>query len=180
MTKEREALKLALEALKAMMQEFRGYDLPYGSKAYVLAKDACLFAEEALSSPNGEAQPEQDIPKIGCVNHDCDKCKEHPEQRNTSEHLKERSSDEPVAMYEDWYNTNSCEYCGIVGGHTKTCRNYTTPPQPENEVRGNLSRDSSATPLKPLTDEQRNWIVATCPTPRHIIDTVEKMHGIKE
>ena len=40
---------------------------------------------------------------------------------------------------------------------------YTTPPQ-----------------RKPLTDEQRNWIVATCPTPRHIIDTVEKMHGIKE
>ena len=33
---------------------------------------------------------------------------------------------------------------------------------------------------KPLTDEQRSWIVATCPTPRHIIDTVEKMHAIKE
>jgi len=33
---------------------------------------------------------------------------------------------------------------------------------------------------KPLTDETRNWIVATCPTPRHIIDAVERMHGIKE
>ena len=32
---------------------------------------------------------------------------------------------------------------------------------------------------EPLTDEQRNWIVATCPTPRHIIDVVERMHGIK-
>lgn len=32
---------------------------------------------------------------------------------------------------------------------------------------------------KPLTDETRNWIVATCPTPRHIIDAVERMHGIK-
>ncbi len=32
---------------------------------------------------------------------------------------------------------------------------------------------------EPLTDEQRNWIVATCPTPRHIIDAVERMHGIK-
>ena len=39
---------------------------------------------------------------------------------------------------------------------------YTTPPQ-----------------RKPLTDETRNWIVATCPTPRHIIDAVERMHGIK-
>jgi hypothetical protein len=33
---------------------------------------------------------------------------------------------------------------------------------------------------KPLTDETRNWIVATCPTPRHIIDAVERMHCIKE
>ena len=32
---------------------------------------------------------------------------------------------------------------------------------------------------EPLTEEQRNWIVATCPTPRHIIDTVERMHAIK-
>ena len=36
---------------------------------------------------------------------------------------------EPVAMYEDWYNPNSCGHCGMVGGHTKICRHYTTPPQ---------------------------------------------------
>jgi hypothetical protein len=35
---------------------------------------------------------------------------------------------EPVAMYEDWYNTKSCGHCGMVGGHVKTCRHYTTPP----------------------------------------------------
>jgi hypothetical protein len=50
---------------------------------------------------------------------------------------------------------------------------YTTPPQ--GEARG-LSQQQR----KPLTDEQRNWIVATCPTPRHIIDAVERMHCIKE
>ncbi len=32
---------------------------------------------------------------------------------------------------------------------------------------------------EPLTYETRNWIVATCPTPRHIIDAVERMHDIK-
>ncbi len=44
------------------------------------------------------------------------------------------------------------------------------------------ARKALATPQpkrEPLTDEQRNWIVATCPTPRHIIDAVERMHGIK-
>lgn len=46
-------------------------------------------------------------------------------------------------------------------------------------VRGVTPLYTSPPPRKPLTDEQRNWIVATCPTPRHIIDTVEKMHGIK-
>lgn len=35
---------------------------------------------------------------------------------------------EPVAMYEDWYNTKSCGHCGMVGGHAKSCRHYTTPP----------------------------------------------------
>jgi hypothetical protein len=51
--------------------------------------------------------------------------------------------------------------CMTCGKWTdKHCRN-TTPQQ-----------------RKPLTDETRNWIVATCPTPRHIIDAVERMHGI--
>jgi hypothetical protein len=27
-----------------------------------------------------ESQPKQDMPKIGCVNHDCDKCKAQPEK----------------------------------------------------------------------------------------------------
>jgi hypothetical protein len=48
---------------------------------------------------------------------------------------------QPVSMYEDWYDSNSCSHCGMVGGHVKTCRHYTTPPaaqpaapvQPEKE-----------------------------------------------
>ena len=35
---------------------------------------------------------------------------------------------EPVAMHEDWYDSNSCGHCGMVGGHAKTCRHYTSPP----------------------------------------------------
>ena len=32
---------------------------------------------------------------------------------------------------------------------------------------------------QPLTDEQRRWIVAVCPTPAKIIDAVEAAHEIK-
>jgi hypothetical protein len=43
-----------------------------------LAKQALIQrAEEAFEA----SQQEQDMPKIGCVNHDCDKCKEQ-EQEN--------------------------------------------------------------------------------------------------
>jgi hypothetical protein len=44
---------------------------------------------------------------------------------------------EPVSMYEDWYNPNSCGHCGMVGGHIDTCKLYASPPQ-----------------RQPLTDEQ--------------------------
>ena len=42
-------LEQALEALDAMMQEFRSYDLPYGSAAYAKAKDARLNVIAALN-----------------------------------------------------------------------------------------------------------------------------------
>jgi hypothetical protein len=50
-----------------------------------------------------------------------------------------QDSIEPVSMYEDWYDSNSCSHCGMVGGHVKTCRHYTTSPaaapvqEPEQE-----------------------------------------------
>ena len=48
----------------------------------------------------------------------------------------------PVAMHEDWYDSNSCGHCGMVGGHASTCRHYkpTSPP--------------ASKPWVGLTDEQ--------------------------
>ena len=70
---------------------------------------------------------------------------------------------EPVAVWElfedGWDSIADPEWMESLPVGTKL---YTIPPQ-----------------RKPLTDETRNWIVATCPTPRHIIDAVERMHGIK-
>lgn len=43
-----ELMKQWLESLEAMMEEFKGYDLPYGSKAYAKAKDARLSLYQAV------------------------------------------------------------------------------------------------------------------------------------
>lgn len=43
------AAQQALDALEAMMAEFKALDLPYGSKAYALAKDARLDLHAALA-----------------------------------------------------------------------------------------------------------------------------------
>ena len=45
----RKAAEMALDALEAMMAEFKALDLPYGSKAYALAKDARLDLRAALA-----------------------------------------------------------------------------------------------------------------------------------
>lgn len=49
MTDLRKAAEQALDALEAMMAEFKALDLPYGSKAYALAKDARLDLRAALA-----------------------------------------------------------------------------------------------------------------------------------
>ena len=72
---------------------------------------------------------------------------------------KQEAKDEPVAWYLQGLNQRGVS---LKKETQKWKPLYTTPPQ-----------------RKPLTDETRNWIVATCPTPRHIIDAVERMHGIK-
>ena len=33
--------------------------------------------------------------------------------------------------HEDWYSPHSCSFCGVVGGHARTCRRSTAPQQPE-------------------------------------------------
>lgn len=52
---ERKVMKLALDALNELTEEFRGYDLPYWSKAYNKATDAINSLRQTL------AQSEQDI-----------------------------------------------------------------------------------------------------------------------
>lgn len=67
-TKE-EALKLALEVLET------GWSPTYtGLDAKEMGIKAITAIKQAL------AAPVQDMPKIGCVNHDCDKCKAAPVQ----------------------------------------------------------------------------------------------------
>ena len=51
MTKD-EALELALEALQDLLLEFRGHDLPYGSKAYSKGIDITHKIKEALAQPD--------------------------------------------------------------------------------------------------------------------------------
>lgn len=47
----KELLQQALDALESMKQEFRGYDLPYGSKAYAQANEAAHVLRAALATP---------------------------------------------------------------------------------------------------------------------------------
>ena len=49
-SEQRAAIEQALEALEKMMEEFKGHDLPYGSKAYALAKDARLGLITAMTA----------------------------------------------------------------------------------------------------------------------------------
>ena len=110
-------------------------------------------------------QPEQDIPKIGCVNHDCDKCKAQSEQEPVARSkaydmidrfLRNNLSDEDYAEYSKALDSI-----------------YTTQP-----------------PLKPLTDEQIGAIdelmklntVMMLPMEyfMRVIRAVEVAHGIKE
>lgn len=53
---DRELMQQAFEALEDMMAEFRGYDLPYGSKAYAKAKDARLDLYARLAKPEQKPQ----------------------------------------------------------------------------------------------------------------------------
>ena len=52
---DRAVVEQALEALDAMMAEFRSLDLPYGSKAYALAKDARLDLRKVLAEQPAES-----------------------------------------------------------------------------------------------------------------------------
>ena len=63
---QRAAMKQALEALEKMMEEFKGHDLPYGSKAYALAKDARLGLITALTAALEQPAQKCNYPYCGC------------------------------------------------------------------------------------------------------------------
>ena len=94
-----EAMKLALEALKnsvdLVSNEAREAESYYGKYQSRLARVQGLVALEVAHQAAIKAlekvlnhcennldmvKQEQDMPKIGCVNHDCDKCKEQSDQ----------------------------------------------------------------------------------------------------
>ena len=78
---------------------------------------------------------------------------------------------EPVAMYEDWYNPKSCGHCGMVGGHIKTCRHYTTPPQ-----RNPLTDEE----IVAINDKYYNIAYRDFEADVAIARAIEQAHGIKE
>ena len=69
---DRELMQQAFEALEDMMKEFRGHDLPYGSKAYAKAKYARLDLYARLSKPEQKPVAVRlwDFQWVNVVNHD--------------------------------------------------------------------------------------------------------------
>jgi hypothetical protein len=82
--------------------------------------------------------------------------------------IAEAEKQEPVTMHEDWYDSNSCGHCGMVGGHLKTCRQYTSPQ------------------IQPLTDEQIREVILKMDPENHYLPKalrqfcrlIEAAHGI--
>lgn len=126
-----EALKLAMAALE-------------DAKALLNGKDGTTtmwFAEEitAIKEALAEHQQEPEQSEIFCGVDFADGLLSVSVLRGRADdvaellHLEQialpAQKQKPVAMHEDWYNSNSCGHCGMVGGHSSTCRHYTTPPQ---------------------------------------------------
>jgi hypothetical protein len=73
------AMKLAIDVLNKVYDNVSFYaDVKQCIKTLeeALAKQTCEMGEMCLQCPDAQPKQDQDMPKIGCVNHDCDKCKE--------------------------------------------------------------------------------------------------------
>ncbi|CAB5194916.1 hypothetical protein UFOVP176_44 [uncultured Caudovirales phage] len=138
-----DTMKLALEALELNNREWKatadsgdsGYWLAEEQTFYQQTEKAIAAIKEALnhgamdSYPNGEAQPAVAL-----------------EQRSVrtsvdSEHLKERSSDEPVALQMDVIVVNLVRE-GINKHRARELAEHfikhTTPPQPQSEAEDSV------------------------------------------
>ena len=160
MTKD-EALRLALEALEtSMYPQQKQLQAITAIKAALEAKDEPdwkeMYEKEKRRSEMWVAKYEKDIGLLE---------KAVPQQEAKDERLE-------LIGHADLAINNIYIFNGygedVPEGRTPLYAGYTTPPPVAEPHK-----------RKPLTDETRNWIVATCPTPRHIIDAVERMHGIK-
>jgi hypothetical protein len=91
----KEAMKLALDALENELS----VDMTNGAEVGEAAELMC----EAIKALREELA-KQDMPKIGCVNHDCDKCKERIIQSYLEKDNSQQEQGEPVAWR--WFDGN--------------------------------------------------------------------------
>ena len=114
----KEAMKLALEALAVKFSEGWHEGIKIDASDIMLLNDAA----QALAEPDFW---EGYVPEPDKRQQALDKKAENARELGLDY---EPAQQEPVAMHEDWYDSNSCGHCGMVGGHAKTCRHYTSPP----------------------------------------------------
>ena len=171
MTKE--ALKLALEALDQLTNVADTFSVSgvylneevWAKKCLSDAYFAITAIKEAL------AQPEKDIPKIGCVNHDCDKCNAQPEQ-------------EPVAMKFKIYKPT------VPDPTRQDINNALLPWVYDQDRSSGFDASMWVTPVstlppqrKPLTNEQIAELCRSLPATQYttaFARAIEAAHGIKE
>jgi len=172
MSKQTEALKLALYVLDEVRSEtFRL--LRNGQKLY--AEEKVWNAITAIREALAEQPAQQDILKIGCVNHDCDKCNAQQQ--------------EPVT----WKDEQGNVLMTLDAGEIQSSVGYVYSVHGERIKNACIRSDipngtplyTSPQPSKPLTDEQIAEIAATpCAVAGSYVHTfaraIEAAHGIKE
>jgi hypothetical protein len=158
-----EAMKQALEALESA-ERFRP-GVPIAQRAITALRQAIHATElrEQAEVRSTEEQAQLDSrPGLAL------KLAMAEENEKRLDALKAEQA-QPVAMYEDWYDSNSCGHCGMVGGHTKSCRHYTAPPrQPLTdrevelldgmiEVQLNHAQRCDSIANRPMAEKQKGW-----------------------
>jgi hypothetical protein len=108
-----DAMKLALEALEGFYEY--GYDRQECFEHITAIKEA--LAEHAMREVQRLGQEIEQ--KIGCVNHDCDKCKAQLEQEPVAWHT--NSPSDPEICNERSAQACGPVYCGDSGGYCNKC-----------------------------------------------------------